>query len=358
MIKLSEHRLFGNSSDGLALVLASEATMTDLRKYSYPHQLRLASSTTPKRVSVGTMAFSVKRELGRGGNGIVMLVEAGVDVNIAVKSQEHADCLAWEYVVLGRLRERFGTEGRKGFPAPLGYVSLKDGALMGMKEASTSGMTLVDLRNAYKFEKRSVPLPLVVFYTSRMLCHIETLHWKGKVLHCDVKPDNWILVAGDVLSGSGTMVEGADLMLVDFGRAIDLVTCAEKKGVAEPLDVMIEGDNDVAVEACVAMREGRCWSFDADWFGICASVHVLLFGEHIKVEKRGKKWAPTKKFSGSDLLTAVFDVLLNPGPVCRPGNLRLLRQTIQEKYLDAHTNEIRVLLKDQRRIMLQWVRSN
>jgi len=84
-------------------------------------------------------------------------------------------------------------------------------------------MTLVDVVNYHK--KAGVPVPelLAIHYTVKMLLHIECLHWHGKILHCDVKPDNCVLTPLNSPDGDKDKIfEEGDLMLVDFGRANDL----------------------------------------------------------------------------------------------------------------------------------------
>ena len=42
-----------------------------------------------------------------------------------------------------------------------------------------------------------------------------------------MKPDNWVLAASTVVSGE--TIEASDLMLVDFGRAIDFATAKKRR---------------------------------------------------------------------------------------------------------------------------------
>lgn len=65
-----------------------------------------------------------------------------------------------------------------------------------MTAGSKNGMNLVDKSNIYKVrEGGPVPELIAMHYTARMLKHIELLHWHGKMLHCDAKPDNWVMAA-------------------------------------------------------------------------------------------------------------------------------------------------------------------
>ena len=51
-----------------------------------------------------------------------------------------------------------------------------------MTAGSNSGMTLIDVVNTYKKITGNVPELLAMYYTSRMLKHLELLHRYGKVL--------------------------------------------------------------------------------------------------------------------------------------------------------------------------------
>ena len=51
-----------------------------------------------------------------------------------------------------------------------------------MTAASDSGMTLIDVVNTYKKIMGNVPELVAIYYTSRMLRHLESLHQDGKVL--------------------------------------------------------------------------------------------------------------------------------------------------------------------------------
>ncbi len=61
------------------------------------------------------------------------------------------------------------------------------------------------------------------------------------IQHYDVKPDNWVLTSspkGEDYAGTNA-VAGADLMLVDFGRSIDLEKSMHRG--SNPLRSQFEG---------------------------------------------------------------------------------------------------------------------
>ena len=145
-------------------------------------------------------------------------------------------------------------------------------------------------------------------------------------------------------------------MLVDFGRAIDLSDHANSN--INPLDVKLIGDASEPDMQCVSMRKKRPWSFDSDTFGICASVHVLLFGNHIDIIQNGqKRWMPRQRFKrywAVDLWTEMFDTLLNldEGTTIgsRPRTLRFLRERLEE-HLNRNKQKLEHLLKRQARLL-------
>ena len=202
--------------------------------------------------------------------------------------------------------------------------------------------------NAYQGKHWNVDDLIALHYVARMLHHLELLHWRAKILHCDVKPDNWVLC-------SSNDVQGSELVLVDYGRAIDLSDLA-KEG-EDPSNVVLMGEAAEEDMMCVAMRKGRPWSYDADTFGICASAHVLLFGNHIELIQNGKRWMPRQSFKRywqRDLWTELFDTLLNSdeGTMIgsRPLTLRMLKEKVEAR-LDQHRSKLDELLKKQEQIL-------
>ena len=344
---------FAYPETDLVITLSKKGNIVDLPNQSLPRGLKRKTSTQGEEIKVGSRTGIVKQELGRGSYGVVVLLDSTEEGVTAVKAQSPTDCLAWEYVLMKRLEERC-TSDPFPFPKPLSFVSLADGALLGMTAGSKNGMNLVDVSNVYKVQTGGpVPELIALHYTARMLKHIETLHWRGKILHCDVKPDNWVMVASDsAYDDCCELVEAADLMLVDFGRAVDLISAA-RDGV-DPMDVKLSGQATDPDMACAAMRMNLGWSFDIDTFGICASAHVLLYGTHIEMDtNRSKRWKtrkPLRRYWQKELWSEFFDTLLNDAIASRPGSLRQLRDKIED-YLKTKKKELAYLLKHQARIL-------
>ena len=186
---------FPKNRKSLNKILTTEKFVCNLPSHVLPHNLRLTvkKSAVPSGTGIvlGRSSTSVKRELGRGAYGCVLLLESDgnqSDAKAAVKAQSPVGSLAWEYEILQRLRDRLnsklGASRRIPFPAPLSFVSLADGALLTMEAVSTSGLNLIDLINVHRQMRGESALPeiLALHYVSRMLEALEHLHWFGNIL--------------------------------------------------------------------------------------------------------------------------------------------------------------------------------
>lgn len=156
-----------------------------------PRELRSNHLAGKTKVSVGKHSGVLSHELGRGAYGVVALMEVHDDPEksstIAIKAQSPTHCLAWEFEVMRRLEARIQAveedHTELPFPRPLSFISLADGGILSMTAGSKSGLNLVDLSNIYQIKLgERVPEIVVFHYVSRMLRHIENLHWHGKIL--------------------------------------------------------------------------------------------------------------------------------------------------------------------------------
>ena len=175
-----------------------------------------------------------------------------------------------------------------------------------------------------------------------------------------MKPDNWVLTASNsAFDGCSEVIEGSELILVDFGRAVDLKAAA-KPGI-DPMDVRLEGSCAEKDMECVAMRKGISWSFDVDTFGVCASAFVLLHGSHIEIKEdstteRWKPHKPPRRYWQKDLWNEFFDKLLNLDEVSHsalgshPVSLRALYKKMED-YVQAESTKLESLLKSQARML-------
>ena len=84
---------------------------------------------------------------------------------------------------LGRRARLSGWAGPKAAQAQSpSSPSAISALIFSMTAASNSGMTLIDAVNTYKKAVGNVPELIAIYYTSRMLKHLESLHQDGQVL--------------------------------------------------------------------------------------------------------------------------------------------------------------------------------
>jgi len=193
--KMALRRLQASSSvasDSRAPLLALLSVRGEsfhLPHISLPREFRAKHLSGNTEVHIGKHAGVVCRELGRGAYGVVALMNLSETLGsatgtIALKAQAPTDCLAWECEILRRLEGRIETKKEiHTFPSPLSFMSLADGGILSMTAGSQTGLNLVDLANVYKVKLgEHVPEIVVLHYVSRMLRHLEQLHWHGKIL--------------------------------------------------------------------------------------------------------------------------------------------------------------------------------
>ncbi|CAJ1966981.1 unnamed protein product [Cylindrotheca closterium] len=352
-----------------SVVPRSNVSLTDLLSsagdsFDLPHllvpKLLLRKSVIPSKAKLcigGKYSGRICNELGRGTYGVVVLMKKHKTEEVmAVKSQTPTSCLALEYQNLRRLEERVSSkQGCHPFPKPLSFISLADGGILTMTAGSKSGLNLVDMVNIYRVKLgETVPELLALHYTSRMLKHIETMHRHGRILHCDVKPDNFVLCKLDCPDNAYRQIEYSDLFLVDFGRSVDLDLYSNQ--FRDARNAMFRGNASCPEARCIAMRNGMPWSYDIDTFGILSSAHILLFGNHMELrQSRDSRWHIQHRFRrywNKDLWSEIFNSLMYPDEETgfalesRVRNLRSLYEKIND-CIKGDEAKITALLKRQ-----------
>jgi len=174
--------------------------------------------------------------------------------------------------------------------------------------------------------------PLAMFFAVELLRTLEALH-ANAIVHCDLKADNVLLRLDPSPDAPGPLTEpyapdGAHgwsakgVSLIDFGRAIDMRAFTPGVGFI--------ADWPTGATDCAEMRECRPWTYQADYHGLAAILHTLLFGRYIDtvVDKGaaggaglvggngGKVWRlreSLKRYWQGESWGEAFALLLNPG---------------------------------------------
>ena len=163
----------------------SDYRIFDYRNKPMPKALLRKSFANRTEIDLsGGETFTIVNELGRGVYGVVLLCNDDEGHSDAIKIQAPIGTLAHEYSLLLRIEKRVSPDpsGFYPFPRSRALYAFSEGGLFSMTAASDSGMTLIDVVNTYKKIMGNVPELVAIYYTSRMLRHLESLHQDGKVL--------------------------------------------------------------------------------------------------------------------------------------------------------------------------------
>lgn len=295
----------------------------------------------------GGSAYTVRRELGKGAFAPVYLVENhavgdaeeeaeedGVDLDTLecrIAGRKRWEALKmehppspWEFYIIRQARMRLeGTRAADSILRAHEMHLFKDEGFL-IIEYRDQG-TILDIANFFKAESSTsgVIELSVMFLAVELLRTTEALH-ANSLIHGDLKADN-CLVRFDPVSdqewSSKYQPDGSygwarkGITLIDFGRAIDMT-------LFRP-GVQFIADWETDQQDCAEMRELRPWTYQADYHGLAAVIHSLLFGKYIETVADGaglpggglrhyKITTPLKRYWEKDIWSQLFDVLLNP----------------------------------------------
>ena len=294
--------------------------------------------------------FQVYEKLGEGGFGAVFAAKAvaakaeGNDDEDEEEDDDDEDDESRRVAIKvvkpsNSLEFQMLRKVHAGLPAPLQSSVINPHALYIYHDESflildlcTQGslLDIINRANSAGISQQGSSLDelLVMFFTIELLRLLEGLH-KAGFIHGDLKIDNCLVRLEDVSPSSAWAAQydptGAGgwkskgIKLIDFGRTIDTHMFPRgQKFVAE-----------WATDArdCVEMREGRPWTYQADYFGLAGIVYCMLYGKYIEASSivrvtpspqqqdtrsRYKLATAFKRYWQGDLWTRLFDVLLNP----------------------------------------------
>jgi hypothetical protein len=164
---------------------AKSCDIFDSRRSMMPKALLRQSFTAGTKIDLpGGETLTIANELGRGVYGVVLLCRDEKGQSDALKIQAPIGSLAHEYSILLLVEDRIQPQSFEFYPFPRSRAlhAFKEGGVFSMTAGSESGMTLIDVVNTYKKLTGNVPELIAIYYTSRMLEHLESLHQNGRVL--------------------------------------------------------------------------------------------------------------------------------------------------------------------------------
>lgn len=296
--------------------------------------------------------YSVAAKLGEGGFGAVFLAMympedeeeddsgfADDDTSVAIKVVRPGD--RWEYTVLSRLRAALPQHLLSSVIRPRKLYLYRDESFL-ILDYCSQGCLLdtVNRSTSCGFSPANTSNPgldelLVMFFSIELMRLISAMHARGFV-HGDLKIDNCLLRTEDVpdeahawsatydpTGGNGWAYKG--IRMIDFGRGIDM-------GLFPPGQTFV-GDWPTDQRDAVELREGRSWTFQTDYFGLAGIVYCMLYGKYIETvayqeagQTKYKINMSLKRYWQTDIWSALFDILLNPGSVRADGSMPLTEE--------------------------------
>ncbi|KIJ62801.1 hypothetical protein HYDPIDRAFT_113900 [Hydnomerulius pinastri MD-312] len=333
--------------------------------------------------------LKVLEKLGEGGFGAVFSArdvcsDSGTeydedeDLNLDDDDDEAKSMLAlkvvkprnlWEFHVLRRIHRTLSAPLTRSIVLPHALYAFRDESHL-LLQLCPHG-TLLDAVNragtaGISQQGACLDELLVFFFTIELLRFLEGMHAAG-FIHGDLKIDNCLLRLEDLPGGASSLSgiyqpsgEGGwkyrGIKIIDFGRTIDTSLFPaghSQRFVADwPTD-----DRD-----CFEIREGRPWTYQTDYFGLAGIVYCMLFGKYIEassvthapdsVESNPvyKIATPFKRYWQADILTRLFDMLLNPCRMRAEGNLPICEELAgirveMEAWLQSNCNRSSNTLK-------------
>ncbi|CUM62820.1 uncharacterized protein PRCAT00000378001 [Priceomyces carsonii] len=260
---------------------------------------------------LGDESFCLRYELGRGGFGVVVLIETETGSLKALKIESPSS--KWEFYILKQIHRRLQGELSLMFVKPEALYYFSDESYMIIDYCNQG--TILDIVNHYSNKGSNVDEVLCVFLTVELCKAVEGLHGIG-IIHGDLKADNCMLRFESIKSQWSENYSrlgdfnwsAKGITLIDFGRAID-VTLFED-------NVKFISDWETDEQDCPQMNKNEPWKYEADYYGLASVIHTMLFGRYIEIceleDGTTKLKASFKRYWQLDLWNDLFNLLLNP----------------------------------------------
>ncbi|XP_069707139.1 mitotic checkpoint serine/threonine-protein kinase BUB1 [Phaenicophaeus curvirostris] len=243
----------------------------------------------------------------------------------------------WEFYIATQLAERLNPSICHLYTHFYSAHFFQNGSIL-VGELHNYG-TLLNTINIYKkLPEKVMPQALVVYFAVKILHMVEELH-SCKIIHGDIKPDNFIL--GERFLDNDTCdIDGLShgLALIDFGQSIDMKLFPE--GTAFTAKCETSGFQ------CIEMLTQKPWNYQTDYFGVAATVYCMLFGTYMRVKNENGIWKPEgafRRLANADLWKEFFESMLNI-PSCQSlPSLGVLRKRLKDLFCKSYEKEIKFL---------------
>lgn len=318
-------------AEALAATQWAAVTVRDERGFRCPYVVEEKNTAMGERrvlkprASGAPTRFDKSSYLGHGAFGAVFLVTLEATA-CAVKVEEigkrkKLSRIPWEARILDLFWSRDSSSGCFVTRPALLWL-WQDGHALSMPAYEAN---LGDALRAVK----QLPQNAALFYAASALEAVRRVH-RARILHCDIKPDNFMLAfpsgptfaAGLVSRGTVPALTrlGFKLVLVDFGRAIDLDRHDPKTTFAS---CKTHVDEYIWPPA---KRGAARWRTQIDTYALGVLLHVLACGRVPAAAPRAqnarRRRAPPKpplpRGWDAAFWASIFDTLLDDDPTTPP----------------------------------------
>uniref|UniRef100_A0A1B6KB65 Protein kinase domain-containing protein n=1 Tax=Graphocephala atropunctata TaxID=36148 RepID=A0A1B6KB65_9HEMI len=273
---------------------------------------------------LGNVKYSVVGELGKGAYARV-LKATREGQPVALKQQRPA--WEWEWYIVQELQSRL-PPSMMGWYLHMGNGYIYRNASILESEWAQYG-SILSVVNKLKISGKNQNLHLALLFSIQFITIVENLH-KCKIIHGDIKPDNFVLCS--IPSGD---VRVPCVKLIDFGRSIDMTLFPEDT----TFSTVVKTDGF----QCNEMKDGRSWTYQTDLYGLAGSIHCVLFYDYMKVVKRDNKWQLGNKIPRYMMPTVwqeVFTPLLNVESCEKLPDLTAMREILEQRFMSADDSTI------------------
>ncbi|KAF1628078.1 Mitotic checkpoint serine/threonine-protein kinase BUB1, partial [Eudyptes filholi] len=242
----------------------------------------------------------------------------------------------WEFYIATQLVERLDPSVRHLYIHFYSAHFFQNGSIL-VGELYNYG-TLLNAINIYKkLPEKVMPQALVIYFAVKILYMVEELH-SCKIIHGDIKPDNFIL--GEFLDNDTCDIDGLShgLTLIDLGQSIDMKLFPEETAFTAKCET--------SGFQCIEMLTQKPWNYQTDYFGIAGTVYCMLFGTYMQVKNENGIWKPEgafRRLANADLWKEFFESMLNI-PNCHSlPSLGVLRKRLKDLFCKSYAKEIKFL---------------